>query len=263
MPEFLPGLKLSEQFFREAVQPALAESFPSLQYSAALIGGGSEVLGFDDEMSCDHDWGPRLMIFLRDEDRDALRDAVVDVLSRKLPARFKGYRTAFENPRIKPVELLTLRELLSRYLKSDPGRPLSPAEWLTIPQHSLRELTCGAVYRDDIGLQSVRDRFAFYPRDVWLYLMMASWARIAEEQHLIGRAGFVGDELGSAVMASRLIREIMRLGFLLERHYAPYPKWFGTAFARLACGKDLVPVLLRAQLAGTWQAREAHLCAAL
>ena len=54
----------------------------------------------------------------------------------------------------------------------------------------------------------------------------------------------------------------MRLCFLLERQYAPYPKWFGTAFQRLACAPSLTDDLRRAQLAATWQERESHLCAA-
>jgi Domain of unknown function (DUF4037) len=33
--------------------------------------------------------------------------------------------------------------------------------------------TGGEVYHDDVGLQSVRDRVAYYPRDVWRYLLMA------------------------------------------------------------------------------------------
>lgn len=31
----------------------------------------------------------------------------------------------------------------------------------------------------------------------------------------------------------------MRLAMLVERRYAPYPKWFGTAFARLPCAPEL------------------------
>ena len=75
----------------------------------------------------------------------------------------------------------------------------------------------------------------------------------------MGRAGFVGDEIGSALIGSRLVRDLMRLGFLMERSYAPYPKWFGTAFMQLACGPELAPILRRAQLAETWQEREQHL----
>ncbi len=63
MSEFLPGLRLAEIFYREAVAPILAGHYPGLTYSAALIGSGSDVLGFDTARSMDHEWGPRLQIF--------------------------------------------------------------------------------------------------------------------------------------------------------------------------------------------------------
>ena len=40
MPDFMPGLKLAELFYQEAVRPILARVFPDLVYSAALIGSG-------------------------------------------------------------------------------------------------------------------------------------------------------------------------------------------------------------------------------
>ena len=76
------------------------------------------------------------------------------------------------------------------------------------------------------------------------------------------RAGYVGDELGSALIGSRLTRDVMRQCFLIERQYAPYPKWFGTAFKQLACAGDLAPILWHAQTAPTWPEREAALCEA-
>jgi len=118
------------------------------------------------------------------------------------------------------------------------------------------------VFHDDLGLEAVRARFAYYPRDVWLYMLAAGWTRIGQEEHLMGRAGLVGDEIGSALIGARLVRDVMRLCFLMERQYAPYPKWFGTAFQRLACAPELTYDLRRAQQAGMWQARESHLCAA-
>lgn len=69
------------------------------------------------------------------------------------------------------------------------------------------------------------------------------------------RAGSVGDELGSALIGSRLVRDIMSLCFLYERQYAPYPKWFGSAFQQLA-SSSMTPALQRAQQAPTWQERE-------
>ena len=75
----------------------------------------------------------------------------------------------------------------------------------------------------------------------------------------MGRAGIAGDELGAALIGSRLVRDIMRLCFLMERTYAPYPKWFGTAFGRLACAVKLQPILRKVLLATTWKEREEHL----
>jgi hypothetical protein len=61
------------------------------------------------------------------------------------------------------------------------------------------------------------------------------------------------------VIAGRLVRDLMMLCFLLERVYAPYPKWFGTGFARLACAARLTPIFHEVFAAETWRAREAAL----
>ncbi|MBO5670086.1 MAG: hypothetical protein J6S41_00925, partial [Clostridia bacterium] len=70
MPEFIKGRDLCRDFFREIARPILDEHFPCLQYSAGLLGYGSDILGYDDEISTDHMWGPRFYLFLRPEDRE-------------------------------------------------------------------------------------------------------------------------------------------------------------------------------------------------
>lgn len=50
------GLELSRRLYVEAVEPILTEHLPRLGYAVALVGSGSEVLGFDTERSTDHDW---------------------------------------------------------------------------------------------------------------------------------------------------------------------------------------------------------------
>lgn len=265
MPEFIPGLELCGLFFREVVRPLLARRFPGLHYSAALIGYGSEVLGFDTAMSTDHDWGPRLLLFLAPEDFQSHQEAIRDALRDELPKTFRHYATFFpinvDNPdptqlREHRVQIFTLNGFVSKYLDFDLEQEITPEDWLTFPEQKLRALTSGAVYHDEAGLQTMRYRFAYYPPDVWLYFLASGWTRIGQEEHLMGRAGFVGDELGSALIASRLVRDIMRLCFLMEKQYAPYPKWFGTAFARLDCAPMLLPILRRVTVTETWQERQ-------
>ena len=276
MPEFIKGLELSRLFFREAVRPVLDAEFPALRYSAGLLGSGSEVLGFDTEMSADHCWGPRVELYLAEDDFAASRDAVDDALRRLLPHRFRGYPTSFTEPDptdngtqhllatdagpVKhKVEIQTARGFLLNYLDFDIRREIEPADWLTFPEQKLRTLAAGEVFYDGAGLETLRARFSYYPRDVWLYQLASAWARVGQEEHLMGRAGSVGDETGSALIGARLVRDLMRLCFLMERTHAPYPKWFGTAFKRLSCAAELSPSLRAALAASTWQERDRHL----
>jgi hypothetical protein len=78
----------------------------------------------------------------------------------------------------------------------------------------------------------------------------------------MGRCGQVGDDLGSRLVAARLVRDLMRLCFLVKRRYAPYIKWFGSAFARLDCASDLVPIFTRVLEANSWEERQTHLTTA-
>jgi hypothetical protein len=78
---FVPGLRLAGEFHAAVVRPLLDQAFPGLRYAAALIGAGSEVLGFDTDRSTDHDWGPRLQLFLGEEDAGRLRHDVDEVLA--------------------------------------------------------------------------------------------------------------------------------------------------------------------------------------
>jgi hypothetical protein len=139
----------------------------------------------------------------------------------------------------------------------------SAVEWLTFPDQLVRSLTAGRVFHDGLGqLEPLRARLARLPEDVWLYRMAAQWRRIAQEEHFVGRCAQVGDELGSRLVAARLVRDLMGLCFLLERQYAPYIKWFGTAFRQLQCAPDLLPALQEALGATAWEPRQAGLVAA-
>jgi len=141
---------------------------------------------------------------------------------------------------------------------------LDPATWITLPQEWLLETISGEVFRDDIGaITNVRAALTWYPDDVWRYLMAAQWMRIDQLEPFIGRTGEVGDDLGSQLVAMSLVRDVMRLAFLLERRYAPYPKWFGTGFRRLQVAGLLTPHLDQARFATSWQERERGLVEAV
>jgi hypothetical protein len=279
MAEFIPGLDLARRFYWEAVRPVLDAELPGLRHSAGLIGYGSEVLGFDTPMSTDHHWGPRTMLFLAGPGYLQYRDAITERLRWKLPHSFLGYPTNFSEPDPKDngtqlwratesgpvnhrVEVLTVRGFFQHYLDFDITGEIRVADWLSFGEQKLGSIVAGEVFHDDLGLEATRARFAYYPRDVWLYLLASGWRRIGQEEHLMWRAGHVGDEIGSALVGARLVRDVMQLCFFMERRYAPYPKWFGTAFMRLSGGPEMAPLLHRALRTDSYLERGEALAAA-
>jgi hypothetical protein len=256
--DFLPGRALNAAFHTEVVGPLLA----GRPHSAALLGTGSDVLGYDTVTSTDHGWGPRLVVFVPAAEVAAVRRLV----EAGLPERFRGWPVRYgwdDVPVRHHVEVSALDGWLRRRLGVDPREAMTTRDWLTVPQQALLEVTRGAVYADHDGeLGRVRALLARFPPDVRRWLLSCQWTRIAQEEAFVGRAAQVGDELGSRVVAARLVRELMRLGFLLADRYWPYPKWFGTAFARLPIAADLGPALDRVLAAGGATAREEALVAA-
>jgi hypothetical protein len=155
------------------------------------------------------------------------------------------------------VRLDSVRDFFCSYLGYDPASEPRVVDWLTFPEQRLRTIASGRVFHDGLGeLRAIQDRLHYYPREIWLYLLAAQWRRISQEEAFLGRCGDVGDELGSRLIAARLVGDLIKLCFLMERQYAPYSKWFGTAFARLECADKLAPILNRVLDAPWWQERE-------
>lgn len=268
----MQGITLSRRFYEDLVAPFLAERVPNMPYAAALLGFGSDVLGYDDEMSRDHNWGPRVHIIVSEADFDAhARELVVGFIAHA-PQSLHGEPIAWRSRPHPPAN--------RRWAAGDMGHGLevhtfagrledhfargdinwTPSDWLGVPEQKLLEFCGGAVFRDDAGtLTAARDALAYLPDDVWHYKIAAQWARIGEEQAFVGRTGMNGDDLGSRIIAARLVRDVMRLAYLLEREYVPYAKWFGTGFAQLTLSDKLRPVLERVLGAKYWGERESAL----
>jgi hypothetical protein len=265
MPE--RGADLSARFYRELVAPLLQASAPDLAHAAARLGSGSDVLGLDDERSADHDFGCRLNLLL-DEEAAAFIDPVRASLEESLPDSFGGWPVRFAvswRPTMAVnVDVATVGHFAAGRLGVDPIDPLDIEDWLCLTGQSVLEVVAGPVFHDDTRqLSAVRERLAWYPEDLWLYVLSAGWARLGQELPLVGRAGERGDEAGSKVIAARLARDIIHLSFLVERRWPPYPKWAGTGLRQLPGGPAMADQLDGALSSTGWQERQGSLAAAI
>lgn len=159
------GRDLSRRFYEQAVRPLVAD----VPHAAALLGEGSEVLGFDDEISTDHDFGPRVQLFVA----PGLDTTPIEAALESLPARFDGFPVVYSDsdrhdarPRHQ-VEVTTARAFFRDRLGADPADGWELANWLLAPTQILASLTDGVVLHDPLDLLTARRRaLAWYPDDV-------------------------------------------------------------------------------------------------
>lgn len=252
MTSFIPGIELSHYFYEDIVSKLVNQP-----HAAALLGEGSEVLGYDQQRSTDHSWGPRLQLFVHSSQIDAILLAI----DQGLPAEYRGYPTRYYSWQTDSVnhhvEVTALDRWLPSQLGIEPGSEPTWEQWLSIPQQHLLQFTAGAVFHDDLGeLTRMRKRLAWYPAEIWLWMMASQWHLIGNTEPLLGRTAEANDRRGSAMVANRLVRLIMELSFLQEQRYWPYLKWFGSAFSRLAIAPVLGPILDTILEAADQQSRE-------
>lgn len=274
MNDFISGLELNKHFFFETVKPIFDKHFPNLLYSAARLGSGSDVLGFDTIRSTDHDWGPKLEIFLQEEGFDSLKEEISIKLSEELPKEFMGYSTHYriaddgvkivesiQNGNVNHnIEFYTVKSFFKKFLGRNPSEELSEINWLAFPEQRLLEVTGGAIYHDGLKeLTTAREKFKYYPQNVWLYLLKKQWLIFAEESPYPGRAAEIKDEIGSHILSINQVSKLMKLCFLMEKKYAPYSKWFTTAFSKLNVSHKLLPIIKEIITATEWSQQEKYL----
>jgi hypothetical protein len=148
----MKGLELARRFFTEAALPAFKEKAAERLGSMAfgLAGAGSECYGFDDEISRDHDWGPRLCIWIPEEFCREEGEKLQRIYEQLDPV-FHGYG---------PVRRVDTRQRhdgilsIARFFRSHLGTARAPEtlrDWLLLPEEGLSLCTNGEVFQDPLG----------------------------------------------------------------------------------------------------------------
>lgn len=158
------------------------------------------------------------------------------------------------------IEIWTVQRFLKHLLALD-SIELTDIDWFTVPEQRLLEFTLGKVFYDNSGeLTYAREYLKYFPDSIWKLKIIAQWNRISQEMVFVGRTGGRGDNLGSRIEASRLVKYIIEIAFILEKKYVPYEKWFAIAFKQLTMAKSLEPLLINILLEKKWKKREKLLC---
>lgn len=243
----MKGLELSEKYYEEYGKSMIETRFPDIAEQAAvgLVGYGSECLGFDDEISTDHDYGPSFCIWLPREvyikygkEMQAAYEA--------LPKEFMGCAARVEEEQGKGrVGVLCLEDFYLEILGRD-SVPGTAAEWFALLEAALATATNGAVFADPCGkFTGIREGLlAYYPREVWLKKLAESLARAAQAgQYNYARAMKRGERIAAEIALTEFVKEAMQIVYLLNRKYAPFYKWMHRGMKELAVCSEIGDML--------------------
>ena len=224
------GLELSRAFFEEYGRPLLERDFPDLApfVAAGLFGSGSECLGYDDDVSEDHDFEPGFCILLPEEELVDRRQAfLLERAYSKLPRDFMGRH----RPVLQPVGgarrgVMRTADFFTKTVGA-PNGVLDLRAWLRIPEQALLEATNGELWHDPFGeVTGIRETLAQYPEDVRRKRLAGQVLLMAQAgQYNVPRCLAHGETEAAQLAAAEFVRAALSVIFLINETYQPYYKW--------------------------------------
>ena len=194
----MKGLELSRAFWEDAVRPAIRETCPVLlpRLAAGLCGGGSDCLGYDDELSHDHGYAAGCMLFLAPEDAET-HGFLLSALYDRLPREFQGVKTEHRSRQgngrygVKTTEQFLLEQTGLFHT------PETWREWMAIPSYALAAACAGEIFYDGSGdMTGIRETLRTgMPEDVRIKKIAGHAALMAQSgQYNVSRCRRHGEE---------------------------------------------------------------------
>ena len=207
------GLELGRELAHQVAQD-IELNLPDLApyMCLALVGTGSECLGFDDAISEDHDFTKRCQLFLPAD--------IYETNKERLQSYFKNYAYG-------TVQIECISEFYQRYTLYPEG-PQCEKEFRRVPQDLLCTATNGEVFLDNFGsFTHIRQRLlAYYPEDIRLRKIAYELNQLAQSgQYNLPRMLQRGDTIAASLALHQFVHHYMLLVHLFNKSYAPFYKW--------------------------------------
>ncbi|WP_333646444.1 DUF4125 family protein [Lacrimispora sp.] len=225
----LNGLTLSRLYYEEYGIPMIRRHFADYEtrIAAGLAGEGSECLGFDDDLSRDHDWGPSFCMWLTDEDYEEIGGRLQKMYD-QLPKEYRGFPARWETAGgAGRTGVMRISDFYRKYTGLSHG-PNTLKEWETVPETFLATAVSGEVFRDDLKIFSrIRETLnRFYPEDVRIKKIAARASTMAQSgQYNYSRCLKRGEQVAAAMALSEFTEAVCSMVYLLNRKYMPFYKW--------------------------------------
>lgn len=224
----MSGLELSRLYFEQIGKPMLTEKFPEHfeRMAIGLCGEGSDCLGFDDAISTDHDYGPRFVIWLSEEDYEKI-GVQLQIAYEKLPKEWNGYCRVESAQGSGRTGVMTYAQYFKRILGID-HLPQTESEWLFVEEYALRAAVSGEIFHDPQGTFSamLTKLKEHYPAPLCARKKMQEYALYEQcGPYNYPRMARRGDMAAANLLLAEAIEHAAKVLHLSRRIYAPHTKW--------------------------------------
>lgn len=238
--ETLSGLELSEKYFKTFALPVIKKNFSHIEKHIAcgLFGEGSECLGFDDETSKDHDYGPGFIIVCDDEVSDNDFTALEQMYS-CLPKTYMGIRRIETVEAAGRVGVIRFKDLLKKYIGMN-HLPKANEEWATINDEMSILMTNGKLFMDKGAFLGNARTYLEFSEPYYIFFNKVAFQLELMAKH--GQYGYKrafnrGDAVAALCSKAEFVKAFLRLVHLLCRVKAPYDKWLYKSADKLVKSK--------------------------
>lgn len=237
--KYLSGLELSRRYYEAYGKPMIAMQFPDYadRVAAGLVGHGSECLGFDDEWSRDHDFGPGFCLWLAEEDYAKIGEQMQRAYE-ALPKQFMGYPARnISRHGDGRVGVFCISEFYREFTES--------GVWSEMKDEQLAMAVNGEVFSDPLGeFSAIRKKLQTgMPFEIWKRRIANAVALTAQSgQYNYVRSRKRNDMVAAGFALQEFVREGMRTVYLLNRAYMPYYKWAWRGLEKLERLSELKPL---------------------
>lgn len=243
--ECLKGLELCYRYY-ETYKEALLKDFKEYKAYMAfgMVGDGSECLGFDDELSCDHDFGPGFCIFLPRTKFKEIGSRLQQAYD-SLPKEFMGYKRENSVQGKSRVGVKCIEDFYMEYIGCE-DIPKTETEWLYAKPERYLAATGGEVFEDNLGeFTRIRNGLLqFYQEDLRRKMLATELAMMAQTgQYNYERMLKRGEKVTVQLILYKYMEHTMNAVYLLNRKYAPFYKWKHRGMSKLEILPEVMDIL--------------------
>lgn len=239
----MKGLEIAKNFYETFGKKMIEENFPdkACEIAVGLCGEGSECLGYDDDISRDHDFDAGFCLFITEEAEKDYGFRLERAYA-KLPKEFMGVTRSLIPPAGATRKGVIVIDDFYRNILGYGSAPDTVERWLYTPSSAFRAAISGEIFRDDLGkFSEIRNIIKKgYPEDIRrkkiaAHAALAHQSGVYNYERLISRG-----ETGAAQLAIfEFVKHAISIVYLLNNVYEPFYKWVYRGMRDLTVLSDL------------------------